>query len=47
MNNLSSYCGLIDLRMSASEKDLPVLSQGTFFTAFVIFLYFENMNLKS
>jgi hypothetical protein len=25
MNNLSSYCGLIDLRMSASEKDLPVI----------------------
>ena len=24
MKNLSSYCGLIDLRMSASEKDLPV-----------------------
>ena len=24
MNNLSSYCGLIDSRMSASEKDLPV-----------------------
>ena len=26
MNNLSSYCGLIDSRMSASEKDLPVLT---------------------
>ena len=25
MNNLLSYCGLIDERMSASEKDLPVL----------------------
>ena len=24
MNNLSSYCGLTDSRMSASEKDLPV-----------------------
>ena len=24
MYNLSSYCALIDLRMSASEKDLPV-----------------------
>ena len=24
MNNLSSYCGLIDARISASEKDLPV-----------------------
>ena len=25
MNNLLSYCGLTDARMSASEKDLPVL----------------------
>ena len=24
MNNLSSYCGLTDSRISASEKDLPV-----------------------
>ena len=27
MNNLSSYCGLTDARMRASEKDLPVLSK--------------------
>ena len=26
MNNLSSYYGLTDSRMSASEKDLPVLT---------------------
>ena len=26
MNNQSSYCGLIDSRMSASEKDLPVFT---------------------
>ena len=25
MNNLSSYCGLTDARIRASEKDLPVL----------------------
>ena len=25
MNNLSSYCGLIDARVRASEKDSPVL----------------------
>ena len=25
MNNLSSYYGLTDSRMSASEKDLPVI----------------------
>ena len=24
MNNLLSYCGLVDERISASEKDLPV-----------------------
>ena len=24
MNNLSSYCGLVDTRISAPEKDLPV-----------------------
>ena len=25
MNNMSSYCGLVDARISASDKDLPVL----------------------
>ena len=25
MNNLLSYCGLVDLRINASDKDLPVL----------------------
>ena len=25
MNNLLSYCGLVDARKSTSEKDLPVL----------------------
>jgi hypothetical protein len=24
MNNLLTYCGLVDARISASEKDLPV-----------------------
>ena len=24
MNNLSSYCGLVDVEMRASDKDLPV-----------------------
>jgi hypothetical protein len=27
MNNLSSYCGLVDERISASDKDLPVKNQ--------------------
>ena len=26
MNNLLVYCGLVDARKSASEKDLPVVS---------------------
>jgi hypothetical protein len=26
MNNLLSYCGLVDARISASEKDLPVIN---------------------
>jgi hypothetical protein len=26
MNNLWSYCGLVDVRINASEKDLPVIS---------------------
>ena len=25
MNNLSSYCGSVDARIGASDKDLPVL----------------------
>ena len=29
MNNLSSYCALVDAKIRASDKDLPVLS--TFF----------------
>ena len=28
MNNLLSYCGLVDARISASEKDLPVQKNG-------------------
>ena len=26
MNSLSSYCGLVDAKIRASDKDLPVLS---------------------
>ena len=25
MNNLSSYCGLVDAKIRASDKDLPVI----------------------
>ena len=27
MNNLSSYCGLVDAKIRASDKDLPVQSE--------------------
>ena len=30
MNNLSSYCGLTDARMRASEKNLPVIKLETY-----------------
>ena len=28
INKLLSYCGLVDARISASEKDLPVIGNG-------------------
>ena len=30
MNNILSYCGLVDARISASEKDLPVYNTHVF-----------------
>ena len=32
MNNLSSYCGLVDAKIRASDKDLPVLMTAVFHT---------------
>ena len=29
MNNLFSYCGLVDVRINASDKDLPVITKWT------------------
>ena len=34
MNNLLSYCWLVDARISASEKDLPVSKENAFFVLF-------------
>ena len=34
MNNLLSYCGLVDARISASEKDLPVWLRGKMIITF-------------
>jgi hypothetical protein len=38
MNNFSSYCGLVDARMSASEKDLPVFRSGLLSRAVTLLL---------
>ena len=27
MNNILSYCGLVDAKISSSEKDLPVINK--------------------
>ena len=38
MNNLLSYCGLVDARISASEKDLPVMQVGSKLMPLELFL---------
>ena len=43
MNNLLSYCGLTDLRMRASEKDLPV--QNTIFIFIYILKKIKSLDL--
>ena len=36
LNNLSSYCGLVDARIRVSDKDLPVqMNKEIFFASFV------------
>ena len=45
MDNLLSYCGLVDTRISASEKDLPVSLASVFFILFsikIIWLKIQN-----
>ena len=37
MKNLLSYCGLIDAKIRASDKDLPVLNSCLFFIYFHIY----------
>ena len=41
MNNLLSYCGLVDTRISDSEKHLPV-SNGCSFCELILFIMAEN-----
>ena len=38
MNNLLSYCGLVNARMNASEKDLPVFRSGLLSRAVTLLL---------
>ena len=41
MNNLLSYCGLVDVRINASDKDLPVQISATY-----IYVY-KKSNVQS
>ena len=40
MNNLPSYCGLVDARISASDKDLPVPAIESVVVVSLIFVIF-------
>ena len=49
MNNLLSYCGLVDPRISASDKDLPVRATDDLdgkTTNFYWFLHTNNKRTK-
>ena len=45
MNNLLSYCGLVDAKIKASDKDLPVLITTIIFPSYQ-FLMGLHMNVK-
>ena len=45
MNNLLSYCGLVDARISASEKDLPV-KYGKYGNDYNVFFCFFNCDFS-
>ena len=50
MNNLLSYCGLVDAKIRASDKDLPVdtvKSNGKISQNFVAFSEYMNFRTKS
>ena len=46
MDNLLSYCGLVDTRISASEKDLPV-SSSTSFKNYVVLMCMRVIRFES
>ena len=45
MNNLSSYCGLVDAKIRTSDKDLPVASNSKWKMG-QIFVAFSEPNFK-
>ena len=46
MNNMSSYCGLVDAKIRASDKDLPVLCILTFLNTSYLTDEFIGFTLK-
>ena len=50
MNNLTSYCGLVDAKIRASDNDLPVINHQIFvfayFDIFEYYLIFAQLLLK-
>ena len=46
MNNILSYCGLIDARISASEKDLPVVEVIVFSSLTLVTKYWLSKNVS-
>ena len=48
-NNLSSYCGLVDAKIRASDKDLPVLQMKNYVCLSdpKLSTYYEQSSLQS
>ena len=44
MHNLLSYCGLVEARKSASEKDSPILEPFVYEKSFVVYLLSHLVN---
>ena len=47
MKNLSSYCGLVDAKIRASDKDLPVICFQNLLTFIASSWFFVNMSISS
>ena len=46
MNNLSSYCGLVDAKIRASDKDLPVKKMSSTTVLWMVFLVYTLIVIK-